>query len=51
MNGLEFVPVGTILTVSNSQDAKTSNVEFDVVIDKESFEVLSKHMPNIASVL
>ncbi|KAL3030944.1 hypothetical protein AAZX31_02G001600 [Glycine max] len=51
MVGLELIPIGTILTVLNSQIVKTANAAIDVVIDKESFKVLSKHLLDIAPVL
>ncbi|KAG4981637.1 hypothetical protein glysoja_034333 [Glycine soja] len=51
MLGLELIPIGTILTVLNSQVVKTANAAIDVVIDKESFKVLSKHLLDIAPVL
>ena len=51
MLGLELIPIGTILTVLNSQVVKTANAAIDVVIDKESFKVLSKQLLDIAPVL
>ncbi|KAK7393739.1 hypothetical protein VNO78_22303 [Psophocarpus tetragonolobus] len=51
MAGLEFIPIGTILTVLSNQVVKTANETIDVVIDKESFKVLSKHLLDIAPVL
>ncbi|XP_061365602.1 U-box domain-containing protein 44-like [Gastrolobium bilobum] len=51
MVGLELIPIGTILAVLTSQVLKTANAAMDVVIDKESFKVLSKHLLDIAPVL
>jgi len=50
MVGLELIPTGTILAVLTSQVVITANATIDVLIDKESFYVPSKHL-DIAPVL
>ena len=51
MVGLELIPIGTILVVLTSQVVRTANAAKDVLIDKESFNILSKHLLDIAPVL
>jgi hypothetical protein len=51
MVGLELIPIGTILAVLTSQIARIANAAIDVLIDKESFYVPSKHLLDIAPVL
>ncbi|KAL2323766.1 hypothetical protein Fmac_028145 [Flemingia macrophylla] len=51
MAGVELIPVGTMLAVLSSHVVKTANAAVDVVIYKESFKVLSKHLLDIAPVL
>ncbi|GAU41767.1 hypothetical protein TSUD_13680 [Trifolium subterraneum] len=51
MVGMELIPIGTILVVLTSQVVKTANAAIDVLVDKESFNVLSKHLLDIAPVL
>lgn len=48
---LELVPIGTILAVLTSQVLKTAQAAKDVLIEKESFKVLAKHLFDIESVL
>ncbi|XP_030507588.2 U-box domain-containing protein 44 [Cannabis sativa] len=48
---MEFIPIGTILAVLTNQVAKTSSAAKDVVFEKESFRVLSKHLSDIEPVL
>ena len=48
---LELVPIGTILSVLTNQVLKTAQAATDVLIEKESFKVLSKHLFNIEPVL
>ncbi|KAL3634494.1 hypothetical protein CASFOL_021548 [Castilleja foliolosa] len=47
----EFVPIGTILAVLSNQIMKTAHAAKDVVFEKESFKVLSKHLLDIEPVL
>ncbi|RDX93813.1 U-box domain-containing protein 43, partial [Mucuna pruriens] len=51
MSGLELVPIGTILTVVTNQVLKTAHAASDVLIGKESFKALSKHLFDIEPVL
>ncbi|XP_045805325.1 U-box domain-containing protein 44-like [Trifolium pratense] len=51
MVGMELIPIGTILAVLTSQVIKTANAAIDVLVEKESFNVLSKHLLDIAPVL
>ncbi|CAJ1976417.1 unnamed protein product [Sphenostylis stenocarpa] len=51
MVGLELVPIGTILTVVTNQVLKTAQAASDVLIGKESFKALSKHLFDIEPVL
>ncbi|CAI8601811.1 unnamed protein product [Vicia faba] len=51
MVGLELIPIGTILAVLTSHVVRTASAAKDVLIDKESFNVLSKHLLDIAPVL
>ncbi|WJX17120.1 hypothetical protein P8452_07066 [Trifolium repens] len=51
MVGIELIPIGTILAVLTSQVVKTANAAIDVLVEKESFNVLSKHLLDIAPVL
>ncbi|KAJ4847106.1 hypothetical protein Tsubulata_040640 [Turnera subulata] len=48
---LELVPIGTILAVLTNQVLKTAQAAKDVMIEKESFRILSKHLFDIESVL
>ena len=48
---LELVPIGTILAVLTTQVLKTAQAAKDVLIEKESFKVLAKHLFEIESVL
>ncbi|KAA8527687.1 hypothetical protein F0562_035444 [Nyssa sinensis] len=48
---LELIPIGTILAVLTSQVIKTGQAAKDVVFEKESFKVLSKHLFDIEAVL
>ena len=51
MVGLEIIPIGTILAVLTNQVLKTAHAAADVLIGKESFKVLSKHLFDIEPVL
>lgn len=48
---LELIPIGTILAVLTNQVIKTAHAAKDVVFEKESFKVLSKHLFDIEPVL
>ncbi|KAK0607875.1 hypothetical protein LWI29_021780 [Acer saccharum] len=48
---LELIPIGTILTVLTNQVIKTAQAAKDIVIEKDSFKVLSKHLFDIELVL
>lgn len=48
---LELIPIGTILSVLTNQVIKTAHAAKDVVYEKESFKVLSKHLFDIEPVL
>ncbi|WCJ40394.1 U-box domain-containing protein 31 [Euphorbia peplus] len=48
---LELIPIGTILVVLTNQVLKTAQAAKDVLIEKESFKVLSKHLFDIEPVL
>uniref|UniRef100_A0A5B7BY18 RING-type E3 ubiquitin transferase n=1 Tax=Davidia involucrata TaxID=16924 RepID=A0A5B7BY18_DAVIN len=48
---LELIPIGTILAVLMNQVIKTGQAAKDVVFEKESFKVLSKHLFDIEPVL
>lgn len=48
---LELIPIGTILTVLTNQVFKTAQAAKDVLFEKESFKVLSKHLFEIEPVL
>lgn len=48
---LELIPIGTILAVLTKQVFKTAQAAKDVVFEKESFKVLSKHLFDIEPVL
>ncbi|RVW55602.1 U-box domain-containing protein 43 [Vitis vinifera] len=48
---LELVPIGTILAVLTNQVLKTAQAAKDVLIGKECFKVLSKHLFDIEPVL
>lgn len=48
---MELIPVGTILAVLTNQVIKTALAAKDVLIEKESFRVLSKHLFDIEPVL
>lgn len=48
---LELVPIGTILAVLTNQVLKTAHAAKDVLIGKECFKVLSKHLFDIEPVL
>ncbi|PON40172.1 Coatomer beta subunit [Parasponia andersonii] len=47
----EFIPIGAILGVLLNQVIKTAHAAKDVVFEKESFKVLSKHLFDIEPVL
>ncbi|KAI9073959.1 hypothetical protein K1719_044085 [Acacia pycnantha] len=51
MVGLELIPVGTILAVLTNQIIKTANAASEVLVEKETFKVLSKHLYDIEPVL
>lgn len=48
---LELIPIGTILAVLTNQVIKTAQAAKNVVYEKESFKVLSKHLFDIELVL
>ena len=48
---LKLIPIGTILAVLTNQVIKTAQAAKDIVIEKDSFKVLSKHLFDIESVL
>ncbi|OMO95612.1 Armadillo [Corchorus olitorius] len=48
---MELIPIGTILAVVTNQVLKTAQAAKDVVIEKDSFKVLSKHLFDIEPVL
>ncbi|KAK3190178.1 hypothetical protein Dsin_029739 [Dipteronia sinensis] len=48
---LELIPIGTILAVLTNQVIKTAQAAKDVIFERESFKVLSKHLFDIESVL
>ncbi|KAK2986085.1 hypothetical protein RJ640_011526 [Escallonia rubra] len=48
---LELLPIGAILSVLTNQVVKTANAARDVVFEKETFKVLSKHLSDIEPVL
>ena len=48
---MELIPIGTILAVVTNQVIKTAQAAKDVVIEKDSFKVLSKHLFDIKPVL
>ncbi|KAF9604619.1 hypothetical protein IFM89_008885 [Coptis chinensis] len=45
------IPIGTFLTVVTNQVIKTAQAANDVLVEKESFKVLSKHLSDIELVL
>ncbi|KAL8210294.1 hypothetical protein R6Q57_007026 [Mikania cordata] len=47
----DILPIGTILTVTINQVIKTAHAAKDVVIEKESFRILSAHLFDIVHVL
>nr|XP_043628700.1 U-box domain-containing protein 44-like [Erigeron canadensis] len=47
----EILPIGTFLAVAINQVIKTAHAAKDVVIEKESFRVLSAHLFDIVNVL
>lgn len=47
----ELIPIGTILAVLTNQVIKTAQAAKNIVIEKESFKVLSKHLFDIEKVL
>ncbi|KAK7278386.1 hypothetical protein RJT34_23414 [Clitoria ternatea] len=51
MSGMEFIPIGTILTVVINQVAKTAHAASDVLIGKESFKALAEYLLDIEPVL
>ncbi|OVA09866.1 Armadillo [Macleaya cordata] len=51
MMSLEVIPLGTILTILTGQIIKTAQSAKDVLIEKESFKVLSKYLSNIGPIL
>ncbi|WRX20589.1 U-box domain - like 10 [Theobroma cacao] len=48
---MELIPIGTILAVVTNQVIKTAQAAKDVVIEKDSFKVLAKHLFDIEPVL
>ncbi|KAE9453076.1 hypothetical protein C3L33_15024, partial [Rhododendron williamsianum] len=48
---MEFIPIGTLLTVLLSQVNKTAQAAKDIVFEKESFKALSEHLSDIKAVL
>lgn len=48
---LELIPIGTILALLSNQVLKTANAANNVLFEKESFNVLSKHLFDIEPVL
>ncbi|GAV57383.1 U-box domain-containing protein [Cephalotus follicularis] len=48
---MELIPIGTILAVLTNQVIKTAQAAKDVIFEKESFKVLSKHLLDIEPVL
>lgn len=48
---MELVPIGTILAVVTNQVMKTAQAAKDIVIEKDSFKVLSKYLFDIEPVL
>ncbi|XP_039000091.1 U-box domain-containing protein 44-like [Hibiscus syriacus] len=48
---MELIPIGTILAVVTNQVIKTAQAAKDIVIEKESFKVLSKYLFDIEPVL
>ncbi|XVF38324.1 hypothetical protein REPUB_Repub20aG0091600 [Reevesia pubescens] len=48
---MELIPIGTILAVVTNQLIKTAQAAKDVVIEKDSFKALSKHLFDIEPVL
>ncbi|KAH9288688.1 hypothetical protein KI387_032805, partial [Taxus chinensis] len=48
---LELVPIGTLLAIVTTQVLETAVAAQDVLIDKESFKVLSKYLSDIQPVL
>ncbi|MBA0801345.1 hypothetical protein Gohar_011717 [Gossypium harknessii] len=48
---MELIPIGTILALVTNQVMKTAQAAKDIVIEKESFKVLSKHLFDIEPVL
>lgn len=50
MSGLELVPIGTFLSLLVDQVLLTANAINDVLIEKESFKTLSKHLLDIAPI-
>ncbi|KAI3700834.1 hypothetical protein L2E82_45473 [Cichorium intybus] len=47
----EILPIGTILAVAMNQVIKTAHAANDIVIEKESFKILSSHLFDILRVL
>lgn len=48
---VELIPIGTILAVVSNQVMKTAQAAKDIVIEKDSFKVLSKYLFDIEPVL
>ncbi|KAB2014656.1 hypothetical protein ES319_D09G242100v1 [Gossypium barbadense] len=48
---MELIPIGTILALVTNQVMKTAQAAKDIVIEKESFKVLSKHLFDIEPLL
>ncbi|CAI0465656.1 unnamed protein product [Linum tenue] len=48
---MEFIPIGTILALVTNQVVKTAQAAKDILIEKESFKVLSQHLFDIEPVL
>lgn len=48
---MDAIPIGTLITILMDQVIKTAVAAKDVVFEKESFKILSKHLCNIEKVL
>lgn len=51
MMAYELIPIGTILSLLAKQVVKTADAAKDVLVEKESFKALSKHLSDIEPVL
>ncbi|KAL5702147.1 hypothetical protein ACHQM5_027398 [Ranunculus cassubicifolius] len=47
----ELIPIGTFLALLTNQVIKTAQAANDVLVEKESFKVLSKHLSDIEPIL